>query len=225
MFGMGWQEILLILVVAVLVIGPEQLPQVARTLGKLIAQFRRVTNDLRDTVNREFQDNESLKDFKEFQHSIDSEVRGLGYTAKEFVDHEVAKGEAELAQLDADVRANGGDPGPLTDPALGGAANWTPSLGDFPADEAALQDATAQNATAPDATTPDVTTAADSAAEGAEEAPAAPDAAEEARGADASGDAAAAPASGEPAAAAPASGEPADGEQPVERSSTRRETA
>jgi Tat protein translocase TatB subunit len=206
MFGMGWQEILLILVVAVLVIGPEQLPQVARTLGKLIAQFRRVTNDLRDTVNREFQDNESLKEFKEFQHSIDSEVRGLGYTAKEFVDHEVAKGEAELAQLDADVRANGGDPGPLTDPALGGAANWTPSLADFPADEAALQDATA-------------------AAEGAEEAPAATDAAEEARGADASGDAAAAPAGGEPAAAAPAGGEPADDEQPVERSSTRRETA
>jgi hypothetical protein len=118
----------------------------------------------------------------------------------------VAKGEAELAQLDADVRANGGDPGPLTDPALGGAANWTPSLADFPADEAALQDATA-------------------AAEGAEEAPAATDAAEEARGADASGDAAAAPAGGEPAAAAPAGGEPADDEQPVERSSTRRETA
>ena len=212
MFGMGWQEILLILVVAVLVIGPEQLPQVARTLGKLIAQFRRVTNDLRDTVNREFQDNESLKDFKEFQHSIDSEVRGLGYTAKEFVDHEVAKGEAELAQLDADVRANGGDPGPLTDPALGGAANWTPSLGDFPADEAALQDATA-----PDATTPDVTTAA----EGATEAPVATDAAEEAQAAtDASGDAAAAPAGGEPAG-----GEPADGKQPVERSRTRRETA
>jgi Tat protein translocase TatB subunit len=211
MFGMGWQEILLILVVAVLVIGPEQLPQVARTLGKLIAQFRRVTNDLRDTVNREFQDNESLKDFKEFQHSIDSEVRGLGYTAKEFVDHEVAKGEAELAQLDADVRANGGDPGPLTDPALGGAANWTPSLGDFPADEAALQAATA-------------------AAEGAEEAPAATDAAEEARGPTASGDAAAAPAGGEPAGGEPAGGEPAggepaDGEQPVERSSTRRETA
>jgi sec-independent protein translocase protein TatB len=107
MFGMGWQEILLILVVAVLVIGPDQLPQVARTIGKLIAQFRRITNDLRDTVNREFTENEDFKDFREFHQSIDSEFRDVGHMAKSYVEKEIASEEAELRKFGEQVASAG----------------------------------------------------------------------------------------------------------------------
>lgn len=103
MFGLGWQEILVILVIAVLVIGPEQIPQLARNLGKLMAQFRRATNDLRDTLNREFTEHEEFKDFKEFGRSLDDEVRSIGYSAQEYVEREISKEEEELRKLEREV--------------------------------------------------------------------------------------------------------------------------
>ena len=121
MFGMGWQEILLILVIGVLVIGPDQLPQVARGLGKVIAQFRRATNDLRDHVNREFSQDDTLKEFKEFQQSIDNEVRSIGHTAQSYVEKEVAAEEAELTRLEVDMKEAAS-----TAMAATSAATWMP---------------------------------------------------------------------------------------------------
>jgi Tat protein translocase TatB subunit len=148
MFGMGWQEILLILVVAVLVIGPDQLPQVARTIGKLVAQFRRMTNDLRDQVNREFTENEDFKDFREFHHSIDTEVRNIGYTAQSYVEKEVAKEEAELTKLEQEVREDINS-GPLGDPPGEPLAAWTDASNAFPAEEP-MPEPAAETAPMPD---------------------------------------------------------------------------
>ena len=48
MFGLGMGELLVILVIALLVLGPKKLPDVATTLGKAIRQFRKATQDLTD---------------------------------------------------------------------------------------------------------------------------------------------------------------------------------
>jgi TatA/E family protein of Tat protein translocase len=54
MFGsLGFPEILLILVVALLVFGPKRLPEVGRTIGKGLGEFRRASADLKRTVNAE----------------------------------------------------------------------------------------------------------------------------------------------------------------------------
>ncbi len=50
MFGIGVPELLVILVVALVVLGPKRLPEVAKALGKGLAEFRRATSDLTDEL-------------------------------------------------------------------------------------------------------------------------------------------------------------------------------
>lgn len=53
MFGIGSTELLVILVVALIVIGPSKLPDLMRTLGKGMAEFRRMSNDVKSTFEAE----------------------------------------------------------------------------------------------------------------------------------------------------------------------------
>jgi sec-independent protein translocase protein TatA len=46
MFGIGWSELLLILVVALLVLGPTKLPEVAKGLGKGLREFKKALNEI-----------------------------------------------------------------------------------------------------------------------------------------------------------------------------------
>ena len=67
---LGMQEMLIILVVALIVFGPRKLPQIGKTLGKSIAEFRRTSTELRSTLEREVQ----MEEFR----TARSEVSGLG---------------------------------------------------------------------------------------------------------------------------------------------------
>lgn len=50
MFGIGPQELVVILVIGLLVLGPKRLPEIARSLGKGLAEFRRASSDLRQSI-------------------------------------------------------------------------------------------------------------------------------------------------------------------------------
>lgn len=53
MFGIGFPELVLIAVIALVVIGPKRLPDLARALGRGFAEFRRATDELKQTFEEE----------------------------------------------------------------------------------------------------------------------------------------------------------------------------
>jgi TatA/E family protein of Tat protein translocase len=50
MFGLGMQELLVILVIALIVVGPKKLPDIAKSLGRGLAEFKRTTDEFQSTM-------------------------------------------------------------------------------------------------------------------------------------------------------------------------------
>ena len=61
MFDIGFSELMVIALVALIVIGPERLPQVARTLGHLLGRLQRYVNDVKADIDREMELDELKK--------------------------------------------------------------------------------------------------------------------------------------------------------------------
>ena len=53
MFGLGMQELIIILVIALIIFGPRKLPELGRSLGKSIGEFKKASNELRNTIEDE----------------------------------------------------------------------------------------------------------------------------------------------------------------------------
>lgn len=90
MFDIGFSELLVIAIVALVVIGPERLPKVARTAGHLLGRLQRYVNDVKSDINREMQLDELKKlqaDVQEsarsIEHSVSSEMRSAQQSISE----------------------------------------------------------------------------------------------------------------------------------------------
>ncbi|MBW2039304.1 MAG: twin-arginine translocase subunit TatB [Deltaproteobacteria bacterium] len=55
MFGIGMTELLIILGLALILIGPKKLPDLARSLGKTMGELRKATDDLKETISEEIE--------------------------------------------------------------------------------------------------------------------------------------------------------------------------
>jgi sec-independent protein translocase protein TatB len=70
MFGIGSTEFLVILVVALVLIGPQKLPEILKAVGKGINEFRRMSSDVRSTLEREIERADELKRIEETKKEL-----------------------------------------------------------------------------------------------------------------------------------------------------------
>ena len=72
MFGIGMPEMLLILAIALIVIGPKKLPDLAKSLGRAFAEFKRATSELKESLEI---DDADLKDIKTSFNDMRDELK------------------------------------------------------------------------------------------------------------------------------------------------------
>lgn len=110
MFDIGFSELLIIAVVALIVIGPERLPKVARTVGHLIGRMQRYVNDVKADISREME----LDELRKLRSSMEETARSFEQSVKK----EVSETESALnnvvdsAKLDTEA-----EPAPAADAA------------------------------------------------------------------------------------------------------------
>jgi sec-independent protein translocase protein TatB len=101
MFDIGFSELMVIGVVALLVIGPEKLPKVARTLGHLLGRAQRYVNDVKSDINREMQ----LDELKKLQSQVTESARSLEDSVRK--EYETARTAIETPAQAALTELNG----------------------------------------------------------------------------------------------------------------------
>ena len=117
MFDVGFSELLVIALVALIVIGPERLPRVARTLGALLGRAQRYVNDVKADIQREV----NLEELKNIQSTFQDAAKSVEQSVSQFGEELQSAGEslnqsiagaaddkdAPAAELHADAAAVG----------------------------------------------------------------------------------------------------------------------
>jgi sec-independent protein translocase protein TatB len=102
MFDIGFSEIVVIAVVALIVLGPERLPKAARTMGILFGRLQRYVNEVKADINREME----LEELRKLQQQVQSAAREIETSvtnAARDVESGVRSVESELNAVAADA--------------------------------------------------------------------------------------------------------------------------
>ena len=70
MFGIDFSELMVILVIALVVIGPERLPKVARTLGHLLGRAQRYVNNVKADISRDM----AIEELRQLQQQVQQQA-------------------------------------------------------------------------------------------------------------------------------------------------------
>jgi sec-independent protein translocase protein TatB len=104
MFDIGFSEILVVGVVALIVIGPERLPKVARTLGHMFGRLQRYVNEVKADINREME----LDELRKLQSEVQSAARSIEESVTKAA-HDV---EGGVRSVEAELNAAAGTTSP-----------------------------------------------------------------------------------------------------------------
>ena len=97
MFDIGFSELLVIGLVALIVIGPERLPRVARTLGHLAGRLQRYVADVKADINREVE----LEELRKMKDSVQQTAAGI----ESSVQSELSSVQGDLKTAESELNA------------------------------------------------------------------------------------------------------------------------
>ena len=144
MFNMGLGEILVVVAVALVFVGPTKLPEIARTVGRSLGRLRRATDEVRDTIQSEINSLER----EEIQKKIAADKAG-GVGPYSGVDPDIQEAApqpaaAPVAEAEAEAEAGAGAEGKRST-----TTTTTTTTTEAEADADAVAGAGAEAATAP----------------------------------------------------------------------------
>jgi sec-independent protein translocase protein TatB len=144
MFDVGFSEIVLIAVVALIVIGPERLPKVARTLGHMFGRLQRYVNEVKADINREME----LDELRKLQAQVQSAARDIEHSMTSAAQEVEAGVRSVESQLNAAEAANA-PPGATAAGASPASAGAAPTESPTPAGASAESGETPRQAALP----------------------------------------------------------------------------
>ena len=110
MFDIGWSELLVIAIVAIVVVGPEDLPPLMRTVGRYAGKLRRMADDFQS----QFNDALSESEFKDLQDSINASVMEPRHPLGEPVMLPKPESQANVAESKPATRTTAHEPARTT---------------------------------------------------------------------------------------------------------------
>ena len=118
MFDFGFTELMLVAVVALIVVGPQRLPKVARTAGHMLGRLQRYVSDVKSDISREMQ----LEDLKKLQQDVQEQARDLETSVRKQMNSVESEVSRTGSELDAGLTALGNEAEPGHRPPMPGDA-------------------------------------------------------------------------------------------------------
>lgn len=104
MFGIGGGELILIIFIALMLFGSEKIPEVARTMGKAMAQLKNATNEIKSEIQKGVEANGIDRSMKELTSTFTNEVEKVKSNLDSNILPEVTKTKEDLEDLSGPIK-------------------------------------------------------------------------------------------------------------------------